>query len=93
METFYAGVSEGLSLDEALRNAKLSYLSTGDPVTANPLYWAGFVTLGSVRPLLIKTWPNYHIVFPLAVIASLVAVFLFFHWMVAKRAGASRVKE
>jgi len=45
MQDFYTGVLEGSSYSAALRNAKRRLI--GNPTTAFPSKWAGFVLLGS----------------------------------------------
>ena len=51
MEIFYQGLSEGLPKDEALYQAKLQYLSSADPLSANPYFWGSFVFVGDPVPL------------------------------------------
>ena len=46
MESFYANIKNGETSPEAIRMAKLKYLKSSDPLTANPHYWAGFVYIG-----------------------------------------------
>ena len=58
MEGFYHGVQSGLSLDHALQQAKLDFLSqtTGDK--GAPFYWAAFVPMGNMKPIDLAT--PYH---------------------------------
>jgi CHAT domain-containing protein len=57
MELFYDNLLIGLSKDEALQYAKLTYLSTATGRTLNPQYWAGLVVMGDTAPLVIqKPW-------------------------------------
>lgn len=51
MTHFYNYLSNGLSKDEALREAKLTYLESADPLKAHPYFWSGYVTMGDVSPL------------------------------------------
>lgn len=52
MEFFYEGLSEGLSKKEALRDAKLKYLSsTDDNLLRHPYYWSAFVVSGDTAPI------------------------------------------
>lgn len=46
MEAFYGGLANGLPKDEALRQAKLSYLDGKDIIGGHPYLWAGFVSIG-----------------------------------------------
>lgn len=52
---FYNRLSEGMAKDEALRKAKLDYLSTTEGRTAAPQYWAGLVLIGDVTPLALNS--------------------------------------
>ncbi|MCH7396717.1 CHAT domain-containing protein [Belliella sp. DSM 107340] len=74
MSLFYDKVYEGESYSEAIRNAKLDYLSQADENTAHPYYWAGFVFLGEVE----SNEPNYLYYF-LFGIASLIALYFLYN--------------
>lgn len=49
MESFYTRLKEGHPKAEALRQAKLDYLSTADDNTAAPYFWGGFVFIGNTE--------------------------------------------
>jgi len=51
MESFYKYLKKGYSKDQALRQAKLDLLETGDPLTAHPRFWAGYVSIGNQNPV------------------------------------------
>ncbi len=51
MSYFYNYLAKGLKKDEALRQAKLEYLTTADALKSHPYFWSGYVTLGDVEPL------------------------------------------
>lgn len=51
MTNFYGYLSQGFEKDEALRQAKLKYLETADPLKSHPYFWSGYVTMGDVEPL------------------------------------------
>lgn len=51
MEQFYQYLKKGQSKNEALQNAKLSYLSTASKEERHPYYWAAFVQFGKVAPI------------------------------------------
>jgi CHAT domain-containing protein/tetratricopeptide (TPR) repeat protein len=57
MQDFYKYSAEGLSKDQALKNAKLNYLNQADPVTAHPYFWANLVGVGDMSPLRPKPLP------------------------------------
>ena len=46
MDKFYHYLSNGVSRGEALRLAKLDYISTSNNLFANPYYWGGFIYIG-----------------------------------------------
>jgi CHAT domain-containing protein/tetratricopeptide (TPR) repeat protein len=46
MQYFYQRLAEGETKDDALRGAKLQYLSTSTPSGAHPFYWAAFTLTG-----------------------------------------------
>lgn len=50
MALFYTNLKEGFSKKEALRQAKLHYLSTQkDPLNTHPFFWATFVPIGDLE--------------------------------------------
>lgn len=52
MVLFYENLEKGQTKNEAIRNAKLTYLkTTTEPELLHPYYWAGFVVTGDVSPL------------------------------------------
>jgi len=51
MKTFYQGLSTGLPIDKALRQAQLAFLETTDELSSHPRYWAAFVPMGAMLPV------------------------------------------
>lgn len=51
IEQFYKKIKEGLSKDEALRQAKLYYLNNAKGLASHPFFWAAFVNIGNNSPL------------------------------------------
>jgi len=51
MIEFYRNLKNGFSKDEALRKAKVSYISGADPLKAHPYFWLGYVSIGKQTPL------------------------------------------
>ena len=51
MKEFYKELKKGKRKDEALRQAKLTYLAQADPEYQHPYYWAAFVAMGDMSPL------------------------------------------
>ena len=48
MDDFYGQLLEGVTIDDALRPAKLRYLERADELTADPKIWAPLVAYGTV---------------------------------------------
>ncbi|MFC5626747.1 CHAT domain-containing protein [Algoriphagus winogradskyi] len=60
---FYENLAKGLTKDQALRVAKLNYLSTAESRALAPNFWAGLIVMGSTEPLALeKPVPMYWIV-------------------------------
>ena len=57
MASFYHHLKEGMPKDLALQKAKLEYLAENDPYTSHPYFWAAFVGIGEVAPLVLKSNP------------------------------------
>lgn len=52
IETFYSNLKAGQEKDEALRNAKLTYLNRNKGSNrSHPLFWAAFVPVGKMEPI------------------------------------------
>lgn len=51
MESFYKNLATGMSKSQALREAKLKYLSESDKVKSLPFFWAGLVIIGADDPI------------------------------------------
>ena len=61
MFDFYENLKQGQSKDEALRNAKLKYLSD-ESISASlkhPFYWAGFIATGDMGSIKAGGWSWY----------------------------------
>jgi len=62
MKHLYQNLEAGLSKPEALRQAKISFLSDNHGVFAHPYYWAPFIYVGDKNPLELsrrKPWHQY----------------------------------
>jgi CHAT domain-containing protein len=53
---FYKGIKDEKRLEDALRHAKLDYLSGADPVKSHPYYWGGFLIVGKTDPIIRKKY-------------------------------------
>ena len=60
MKIFFRNLSDGMSKDEALRQAKLSFLNDAkNRHFSHPYYWSGFILSGDALPLLAEKVPLY----------------------------------
>ena len=59
MRYFYAYLAKGMDKDEALRKAQLDFITAGDNQSAHPYYWAGFIAMGDMTPLIIIPQQSY----------------------------------
>lgn len=55
LEKFYKNLEKGMTKDEALRHAKLSYLNSEHNRMLYPAYWAGLVIIGDTTPVSLTT--------------------------------------
>jgi CHAT domain-containing protein/Tfp pilus assembly protein PilF len=55
MEQFYQNLASGYKKDEALRQAKLSYIDNVEGLGAHPAFWSPFIQLGDTSPVGLKT--------------------------------------
>lgn len=51
MKAFYKQLARGLDKDEALRMAKLDFLSKAEEPYLHPLFWAGYIHIGDNAPV------------------------------------------
>lgn len=83
IEQFYENLRQGMDKDEAIRQAKLSYLDNRNGIAAHPALWACFVQVGDYSSLEIAPpfiW--YHYLY--AGLGLLVLVALFFVYKTRK---------
>ena len=66
---FYENLAEGMTKDEALRQAKLKYLENADNISANPFFWGSFVLTGDPAPIKNKKSPWLWSIFGMAALA------------------------
>ena len=55
MDLFYKYLAKGQSKSNALRKAKLEFISTCAPEYRHPYYWAGFIAVGDMDPIFSKS--------------------------------------
>jgi CHAT domain-containing protein len=54
---FYKELKKNEPLDDALRDTKLSFIESTDPVKAHPYYWANFMIAGNTDPVRLYKYP------------------------------------
>jgi CHAT domain-containing protein len=90
IENFYENLSEGMPRNEALRQAKLKYLSIHGDELASPYYWAGMVLLGETESIEVnKSNSWYWILFVITVLIVITA----FKWKVFKSRTDKRLEH
>ncbi|MCB0685943.1 MAG: CHAT domain-containing protein [Saprospiraceae bacterium] len=52
MDYFYEYLNQGVSVSKAIQMAKLEYLEVTDPHGTKPFFWAGFVPMGDISPVI-----------------------------------------
>ncbi|MDX5338180.1 MAG: CHAT domain-containing protein [Cyclobacteriaceae bacterium] len=79
-EDFYSFLEEGMPKDEALRKAKLTYLSQSQGRELAPSFWASLIILGNPEPVSLKPRSNI-----LWIAGGLVALSLCLAWVFRKK--------
>jgi CHAT domain-containing protein len=83
---FYKAILRGLPLDEALRQAKLSFISSSDEWTAHPSRWAALNVVGSSKPI-VK--PSISYAYGLAALLSLLLLTGMVWWWRKKNSAST----
>lgn len=78
-ELFLYNISEGMRKDDALREAKLTYMQNGNDQQLLPFYWANMVLAGNSEPVKLskKMYPVYWILGSVLLTAFLSATIFF----------------
>jgi CHAT domain-containing protein len=77
VDFFYKNLSQGQPKDEALRNAKLSFLQTADDLSAHPANWAAFIALGNNMPVQQPAADNSWLIIVLVVVVACVIYIMY----------------
>lgn len=86
IEDFYKQLSAGVGIDQSLRKAKLDYMEKADRRSAHPAYWAAFVAMGKMEPV-INTAGNHRTTTPIAIILIGIGAYLIVKFSRRKRRG------
>ncbi|MBP6181420.1 CHAT domain-containing tetratricopeptide repeat protein [Flavobacterium sp.] len=75
--SFIDYLSQGFTKSEALQKAKMDFLATANPKTANPIYWAGLNSIGNNDTIELRK--NYSIYWwIILILASITGGFLYY---------------
>lgn len=85
---FYKRLAAGETKADALRNVKLDYLRNSDQLTANPVYWAGLVSIGDQTPLRVASKTKFYEEFAIGA-----AIFLVFFFVIKKMINRQTVRN
>ena len=76
MTGFYKSLKRGLTKDEALRIAKLSYLESANQLNAHPYFWAAYVQIGNNSPIATNFFIKHYYLFIIIFLACLGSIYL-----------------
>ena len=77
MNIYFQKLAEGMEKDEALRQAKLTFIKQASPLEAFPHYWAGFIQIGDIAPIPRPKTNNWTLWIGIFLVFS---IFLYFYW-------------
>ena len=79
-EQFYSFLNQGLSRDEALQKAKITFIQNGSRENELPFYWASLVLSGDPRPVAVSA--SVLLQFPYSIITGIcmLALLLVWYW-------------
>jgi CHAT domain-containing protein len=79
MGIFYENLAKNLTVDKALRNAKLEFIGTAGELGAHPANWAAFVNIGSTSLNISRSNAIYYL------IVSILFVIFFTFFLIRKK--------
>jgi CHAT domain-containing protein len=86
MDYFYHHLNRGVTVSKALQLAQIDFLRQVDPQLTRPYFWAGFVVMGDVTPVVSDSLPWYYYVISLLL---LIAIYLIIRRVYLVRAAKS----
>jgi CHAT domain-containing protein/tetratricopeptide (TPR) repeat protein len=88
---FLANLRSGLGKEDALRMAKVKYLSSTDPLQAHPANWASLVMIGNAEPIHMSSYP---LLYTVLLIALILSALTYVWWRVSRtRQAAIKMKH
>jgi len=77
MTGFYSYLKKGYQKDEAIRLAKLDYLTVANKINSHPYFWSAYVGIGDIKPIVSNN--NYKIILAVSVVICLIFLSSFFY--------------
>lgn len=71
VQSFYTGLANGLTKDQAMQNAKIQYLQNNKGFTAHPFFWASMICIGDQQAIPLTLKPSTWYWYVLGLVASL----------------------
>jgi CHAT domain-containing protein len=79
MTGFYSYIKKGYYKDEAIRLAKIDYLTNANQFNAHPYFWSAYVGIGNIKPLVSNL--NTKVILIISLISFLlIFTFLLYKW-------------
>ncbi len=75
MQSFYANLEQGMKKDEALRSAKLNFIEGSTGSFAHPYFWAAYIPIGDMSPILVDHTSNFGILGLTIILSGLIALY------------------
>ena len=75
MLSFYKNLEKGMKKDEALRFAKISFREERSGPFAHPYFWAAYIPIGDMSPLVVDSAFNFRLVVLLIILSGLIALY------------------
>ena len=76
---FYSYIKKGYQKDEAIRLAKIDYLTNANQINAHPYFWSAYVGIGNIKPLVSNLDTRTNLTISL-IICLILGSFLFYRW-------------
>jgi CHAT domain-containing protein/Tfp pilus assembly protein PilF len=76
MQTFYAYLKRGHSIDKALRKAKLDYLDQAGMLRSHPYFWSGYISIGHRSG--VSAFPSNAMIIGLALCLAGIVLWVYF---------------
>ena len=75
MQSFYKNLEKGMKKDDALRLAKISFMEERSGPFAHPYFWAAYIPIGDMSPIVVESSFNFGLVVLLIILSGLIALY------------------